>query len=66
MRVDQVRNHINGLSDASDASWIFRCTRGSLSVGELRRIEGRDDADSVMPKPSGDGVRVSLPGRFSL
>ena len=67
MIIDALRPLIDDLSDDHDVSNLFRASEGTVFAGQLKKlITGRDGNDSVMPNPSGDGVRVFTPGRFSL
>jgi hypothetical protein len=67
MIISAVHPLISDLPDDHDVADLFGASKGSVNAGQLRKlISGRDANDSVMSNPSGDGVRVFTPGRFSL
>jgi len=67
MIVDKVLLLIKDLPEDQDVANLLGASKGSVSAAQLRKlIAGRDGKDSVIANPSGDGIRVSSPGRFSL
>ena len=67
MRVHEVLKRIVTLRDEDDASRIFGRLKGFISAGDLRKLlNERHPEDSVALRPSGDGVRVFFPGKFSI
>jgi hypothetical protein len=67
MIIDAALPLIKDLPDDQDVANLFGASKGSISAGQLRKlIACRDGKDSVAANPSGDGVRVFTPGKFSL